>query len=255
MAGFFELSNIAASYGTQQALTDLTVSLAQGKIHAIIGPNGAGKSTLLKLLAGLAMPQSGAIEVSGIALQLLSERERAVLISFVPQREGEMPDFSVRRFLQLSRFVRGEIPELIERERWIVREAGIEEFLDRPLSGLSAGELQRILLCGAIAQGAAALLLDEPTAFLDPAEELKVVKFLQRARQEFSLTIVFSSHHLNSAFTLADSVVLLNRGQLSRCGSAAEILASGALDVVYGCRFVCVGDAARGLVVAEELHR
>jgi len=183
---------------------------------ALVGPNGAGKSTLLKALAGLLSLQAGRVEVDGEPLAALPLAQRARTVAWLPQQDSSSGDLTVRETVCL-----GRLPYTGLWGRWQARdEAAVQDALartdclawqHRPLNRLSGGERQRVHLARALATGASILLLDEPTAHLDPPHQWALARLFRELAATH--TIVTVLHDLNLALQ-ADRVAAMGQGRL-----------------------------------------
>ncbi len=219
------------------ALAGVSLEVKGGAITAVVGPNGSGKSTLVRALVGRVAITRGAISVNGDALASLSRPAVARRVAVVTQREDLAFPVTVADYVSLGRF-----PHLgvwhaagAEDHRAIsdsLREAGVESLMTRRIDALSGGEWQRVRLARALAQGGAALVLDEPTAFLDVAHEMAVFELLYRLAGA-GQAVLLVSHQLNLVARFADRMVLLQRGSVVAEGSPGEVMRPDVLERVY----------------------
>src|SRR5262245_36782497 len=209
-----ELDRFSIALGGREILRDLTFSIAAGERVAIIGPNGAGKTTLLKSLNRILRGGTGAIRIAGRPLGSYRQHELARRIAYVPQAETRTAPFTVRESVEMARYphlgplapVRPEDGAAVDRSLDAV---GIRALSDRSLDTLSGGELQKALLAAALAQESDILLLDEPTAFLDPSQQTEILGVLARVHRERGATILSVTHDLNEALGHAQRVIAL----------------------------------------------
>jgi iron complex transport system ATP-binding protein len=224
-----------------------------GEVLFLLGPNGSGKTTLLRCLGGLLRPDRGRIEADGKDLAGLSPRERARLVSLVPQLHRPAFGYTV-----LELVVMGRAPHLglldrpgradLEIARRALEEVGLGRLAHVPYPELSGGELRLALIARALAQEASYMLLDEPDAHLDPGNQ-QVILRLVRELAARGLGLVVTTHSPNSALAGADRVMLLRDGQGIATGPPAEALAPDKLRSAYGVEFVLLsGDGERALV-------
>jgi iron complex transport system ATP-binding protein len=229
---------LAAGYGARGVLQGIDLSLEPGALVALVGPNGAGKSTLLRALAGLIRPTAGAVTLDGIDVATLSRAALASRIAVVPQTFDTLFPFTVREIVALGRsarlslFARPTSGDAAAVARAIDAQ-DLGALVDRRLDALSGGERQRVVLAMALAQEADVLLLDEPTAHLDPAHQIGIVRRsaeLARSRGVVALAVL---HDLNLA-ALADRVVVLDAGRIVADGAPATALTSDLVARVFG---------------------
>jgi len=206
-------------------LQDVSFTLAPQSWTHVIGPNGAGKSSLLKLLAGLEMPDSGAVLVEASPLKSIPFYSRARIFSYVPQRLEALPEITVSQFVAQSLFAHNQHdPNCIMAS---LQRVGIAELAERRLSALSGGERQRAVVAAAIAQDTPIIIMDEPTSALDIAQKQQM-NALFRSLVAQGKTLVTVTHDLEAAAS-ADYTLLLEHGKLVWSGAAfppAEVLAS-----------------------------
>ena len=210
-APMIEIENLSFGYdGDTPALREVTLSLAAGESACIIGPNGGGKTTLLKLLLGLLEPQSGTIRVFG-----LPPKEARSRIGYMPQYhqlDAAFPISVMEVVLQgtLTRrswgFFGREARRIAESA---LAEMGIAELARRSFAALSGGQRQRVLIARALACRPDLLLLDEPTANIDPGAEEQFYATLQRLRERMSILTV--SHDLGFVNRETDRIICVNR--------------------------------------------
>ncbi len=243
-AAILDIKDLRVSYGSAPVLRGLSFSIQPNERWAIIGRNGTGKSTLIKLIAGLLTPESGSILLNDIDVKRYSSKNRAQIMSYVPQKlDGTIP-YSVQDYVTLGRYnsmgLLG-IPSL--KDLAAVREAidicDIRHIVNRLMNTLSGGELQRVLLAGAVAQQTPLLLLDEPTTFLDPAHERLFFDVLTRLHKLRELTIVMVTHDINTAIAQCTHVGALLDGQFVFTGTSQEFVSRcpEALEEIFSVRF------------------
>ena len=205
---------------TRAGVHGVTLQVAAGRLIGIIGPNGSGKTTLLRLLGGLARPSSGRVLLDGRDLRSVSRRGLARRISVVPQETRLAFDFTVQEIVLMGRFphlgpFEMEGRDDVEIAREALRSTGTLDLAGRPFATLSGGEKQRAIIAGALAQAADLMLLDEPTAALDPGYQLEIAALLRGLNAERGVTMAVATHDLNLAAGLCTSLVLLREGRVS----------------------------------------
>lgn len=219
---------------THQVLEHLNLDIAPGEKLAVVGANGAGKTTFVKLLCGLLHPQQGEILVGDVSSHLLEPEEYYNLFSAVFQNSGVLP-VSIADNIALN--ITGDVDA--KRLQSCIRAAGLEEKVRSLPQGentclnkrvaeqgteLSGGQLQRLLLARALYKDAPVLVLDEPTAALDPLAEQAVYEQYRRFTE--GKTAVFISHRLAST-RFCDRIILLENGRIAECGTHEQLLALG----------------------------
>ena len=226
--------------GPVPALAGCCLRARPGELLCVLGPNGAGKSTLLRNLAGLLVPDSGEVLLDGAPLAQLAARTRAQRVAYVPQALERVPELLVEDFVLGGRYAHlGPWRRRGPADRAIVARAmaaaDTTELAQRPLTGLSGGQRQRVLIARALAQEAEVLLVDEPTASLDPAHQLGVMEWVATLAGE-GRTVVVVTHDLNLASQFAARVLLMDQGRVVALGRPDDVLQPDVLCPVYGAR-------------------
>jgi len=243
---------VAARYPRQPslALDGVTLAAPAGQITAVVGPNGSGKSTLVRALLGRLPLERGAITLDGDDVATLAPRERARRVAVVPQRESAAFPLPVRELVAFGRHPHrtgfaawGEADEAAI--RGAVEAAGIAHLVDRSSDELSGGEWQRVRIARALAQRAKALVLDEPTTFLDIAHEMSVFELLASLARD-GIAVLLVSHQLNLVARFAGQIVLLHRGTVAAAGTPNDVMRGDILERVYEWPVVVTRDPAVG---------
>lgn len=227
-----EISNLEVIYnGSIKALDDISINIDQQKCIAVIGENGSGKSTLLSSLLGLVESQ-GDIKINGIVLSketLPQVRSIAGLVFQNPEHMIFLPTvFDNLAFgLVNQKINKIEIQERIEH---ICKEFKIDSLLDRMANHLSGGQKRMVALASVVVMSPEILLLDEPSAFLDPKSRRVVINMLKKLPQQ----IILATHDLDLALDLCDAVILLNNGKIIASGNTNEILTNQELLEING---------------------
>jgi iron complex transport system ATP-binding protein len=235
--------DVTVSIGTKQIVRDARLSLNAGELVALVGPNGAGKTTLMRALAGL-VPARGTITLAGKSLRDLTPRERARMVSYLPQGHVFHWPMSVESIVMLGRAPHGDAfsgapPDDRDAVAQALAVTETESFAGRPVTTLSGGERARVALARALATQAPILLADEPTAALDPRHQLVVMELLRGAARAGN-AILAIMHDLTLAARFADRVLVMSEGQLVAEGPPAEALAAERLASVFGVEGVTV---------------
>ena len=234
------LEQVTVAYGPTPVLHELSLEVPEHNFFIIIGPNSSGKTTLAKTIAGVLPCRQGRVEIFGRSLASYSRRSLARILAVVPQDvPRELP------FTALEMVLLGRSPHLpllgLEKKRDLEIAAEAMRLTDtwhlahRRLHQLSGGERQRVIIAQALCQQPRLLLLDEPTAALDLAHQVRLMDLLEHLCREHGYTIIMISHDLNLAALYADSLALLKDGQVFRQGLPQEVLTYDQLEQVYGC--------------------
>jgi iron complex transport system ATP-binding protein len=221
-----KLHAVSLSVRSKELLRDVTVSVSAGEKVALVGANGAGKSSLLKTIAGLYRSYEGSVQVDGREVRTVPPKALCRLVSLVPQRLEFLPHFRVREFFEMS---------------GLVDMAGIDSalphLLERHLPDLSGGELQRVVLAGSVAQGAQLLLLDEPTAHLDPTGRSEVERVIAEYHERTNISYLLVTHDVSLAVRVAERIVVMKEGRVVWDGATSDVALTDALEQAYGCIF------------------
>lgn len=234
------LTDTTVSLGPRQILSAITATLQPGQLVALLGPNGAGKTTLLRAMAGL-QAFSGSIRLGGRELRDVPPQARARMIGYLPQGHSVHWPLPARQIVALGRFAHGaNDPQRLSAADAAAVDAamaatGVTDFADRPATALSGGERARVALARVLAIGAPIVLADEPTASLDPSQQLAVMEVLAHTARAGALVIAVS-HDLDHALAYADRALVLHQGRLAADGKPFDVLNPTLLADVFQLR-------------------
>lgn len=229
---------VSWAFHTELVLDGIDIQIASGSFTSIIGPNGSGKTTLLRRIARLLSPGPGRIAIDGMELTTLTRNELARKMGIVHQSEGSSYHFTVYdavmmgRYPHVDRFSPYSSKDIQHVEK-AMGLTGTTHLRDHLITEVSGGEHRRILIARALAQGSDLMILDEPTAFLDPHHQLEILSLLRDLVEERQVTIVCVLHDLNSALVYSDQVIMLNRGRVHAAGPPEEVITLESLKTVY----------------------
>lgn len=231
------LDNISVALAGARVVDGVSLRVDTGEIVTLLGANGAGKTTLLRTAVGL-LPHEGVCALGGADPRTLNPRQRALRAAYLPQRPQSIWPVSVESLVALGRFAHGAAPDRLARADQRAVDAALEACALTPLrkrgmDHISGGEKARAHLARALAQCAPLLVLDEPTAGLDPAQALGVGVIL-RAHAEQGGAVLLSTHDIALAATISHRVVLLRAGRVIAEGPPFEALTSDALEHAFG---------------------
>ena len=240
MTPALDVHDLSFGYGRQPVLRQVSFKIGQGGFFVIIGPNGSGKTTLLRIMAGLQGGFSGSVRVQGEAVQGIPPRRLARIIGHVPQQRTEPCPFSVREMVLLGRaphlgvfgLERASDRETAEQA---MRFTQVAHLAERSMDELSGGEAQRVVIARALCQEPSIMLLDEPTAALDLAHQVRIMDLMERLCRDKGMTVVMVSHDLNLAAMYGRHLLLLKEGRVLRQGPPKGVLTFETLEEAYGC--------------------
>ena len=218
-----ELKNITKVFGNKTALDHVNLQIYEGEILALVGPNGSGKTTLLKILAFIENPTSGEVKFRGETVSFKNAEKMRMQSTLVFQKTT-LFDTSVYNNIAYGLKVR-KIPKDVcnEEIKKVLRLVKLEGFEKRPARKLSGGEQQRVAIARALVLKTKLLLLDEPSANLDPKNASIVEEIIATVNREHKITIVMATHNMFQAKTLPQRIALVSDGKITEVGTPAEI--------------------------------
>ena len=221
--------------GNHAILAEASFSIRAGEFIGVLGPNGAGKTTLMRAILGLLPPAAGSLRVFGRTPQC-GDRT----IGYLPQLRTVLPDLRIRGLDFIGSSLHGErwgLPSLTRHDRNMIEQTldavGARELASRPLSEMSGGERQRLLLAQALMGNPKLLLLDEPLISLDHRHQEVVIDVVRNVCRERGITVLFSAHELNQLLGAIDRVLYLGNGQ-AVLGTVDEVVTAPVLSRLYG---------------------
>lgn len=228
----FALSQVAVSLVGRTVLGGVHATVEAGQFIVVVGPNGAGKTTLLRAMAGLIPPQSGTVQCFGMDPAVADRRTIASLVAYLPQQYELAFPFLVEEVVLFGRYAsqRGlGLPEAadLEAARAAMVACDVADLAERRFDELSGGEARRAVLAQALCQGARCLLLDEPTAGLDPSHARAVFE-LVKTQCEAGRAAVVATHDLDLALRYGETMWLVANGTIESSGKPSEVLVSAA---------------------------
>ena len=242
-----EVSHLTRLYGARAAVKDLSFTVEDGQICGLLGPNGAGKSTIMNILTGYLAPSGGTVTVCGHPLPEEAEAAKAC-VGYLPETPPLYPEMTVEEYLRFAAALKG-----VRRARRAgeavraARRTGLEDVMPRLIRNLSKGYRQRVGIAQALLGSPQLIILDEPTAGLDPAQVIEVRRLIRELGR--SHTVILSSHILSEVQAVCTQVLILSQGRLAAGGSLEELTAGGRslvelfLELTGGGRQAGEGDA------------
>ncbi len=257
-----ELENLTLARGQRTVLADVSASIGAGEFIGVFGPNGAGKTTLLHAILGLLPAASGSIRVFD-----RPPGNGAARAGYLPQKRSGIGDLRLRGWDLVASAYEGHRwgPPLLgargrEEVAWALETVEATELAERPLSQLSGGEVQRVLLAQALLGKPKLLLLDEPLISLDPRYQQAVVELIKRVQSALGITVLLTAHELNPLLGAMDRVLYLGHGRAA-LGTTEEVITSEVLSRLYDAQIEVLRLNGRIVVVAAhgeveaEAHR
>jgi iron complex transport system ATP-binding protein len=253
--------DVTLAYGDRVVVHDLDLALAPGRITAIVGANGCGKSTLLRALARLLAPREGEILLDGEPIHRMPSREVATVLGLLPQSP-----IAPEGIVVSSLVGRGRHPHQRMLAGWTARDyeavaAALDmtetaDLADRAVDELSGGQRQRVWIAMVLAQETDILLLDEPTTFLDVANQVEVLDLLTDLNRSRRTTIVMVLHDLNLAARYADELVAVKDGRVHAIGTPGDVVTEDTIREVFGLDSMVIADPLTGkpLVLPSGRH-
>lgn len=219
-----EVTNLSKSYGSTQALRGVSFRVESGEIIGLLGPNGAGKTTMMRVLTGFLQPDEGQATVDGLDV-LTDTLEVQKRIGYLPEEAPLYPELSVQAYLRMIADLRQipaeEQPALLSEA---VRATALVDHLTHPIGKLSKGYRQRVGLAQAILHQPKLLILDEPTASLDPTQIVEVRRLIRRLARHS--TVILSTHILSEVEATCDRVIILLNGEVKADARLADLAAT-----------------------------
>ncbi|MBX3184557.1 MAG: ABC transporter ATP-binding protein [Polyangiaceae bacterium] len=232
-----EIQGVTKRYGEVAVVQDVSLTLPKGGVTSIIGPNGAGKSTLLSMVSRLIPMSAGTVKVDGLDITTTPGEVLARRLSILRQESRVASRLTVRELVSFGRYPhsRGRLTE--EDNAHVARalsHMALEDIQDRFLDELSGGQRQRAFVAMVLCQDTDYVLLDEPLNNLDLRHAVSMMKYLRRAADELSKTIVLVIHDLNFASCYSDHIVAMRDGAVAFQGPPERIIQPEVLKAIYG---------------------
>ena len=248
--GSLTLKDIRKSFGSAEVLRGIDLEVKDGEFVVFVGPSGCGKSTLLRVIAGLEDATSGSVLIEGVEVTATPPAKRGIAMVF--QSYALYPHLTARDNMGLGMKHAGASREEIGKR---IAEASsmlsLEDYLDRRPAELSGGQRQRVAIGRAIVRNPKLFLFDEPLSNLDAALRVNTRLEIARLHRELKVTMIYVTHDQIEAMTLADRIVVLNRGRIEQVGSPMELYNSPANLFVAGF----IGSPKMNFIEAARLRR
>jgi len=223
-AGMIALEKVSKRYGAHRALDEISFTVPRGQILGLLGQNGAGKTTAMNILTGCLAASSGKASIGGFDV-MYAPRQAKRLIGYLPESAPLYDEMTVRAYLQfaceLKEVEKSAIGPHIEK---VARRTGLQDVMGRKIGNLSKGYRQRVGFAQALCGSPEVIILDEPTAGLDPRQSSEMRSLIRSLAGEH--TVLFSSHILSEVQSICDRVIILHHGEII-CDSAMQALRMG----------------------------
>lgn len=212
---------VKKSYGNLQALDLEELTLSNG-IYSLLGPNGAGKSTLMNILTGNLQADGGTILCDGEPIQQIRKNNRAKL-GYAPQQQPLYPTFTAARFLSYIGALKGlTTAETREQSAWVLERVGLDQVANKQIRTFSGGMKQRLVIAQAILGDPELIILDEPTAGLDPRQRIAIRNLISSISTD--KTVLIATHVVGDVEHIAKELILLNHGKVLQKGTLEELV-------------------------------
>ncbi len=242
---------LTLGYDDRDVVSNLDVTIPDGRVTAIVGANACGKSTLLRGLARLLTPRGGAVYLDGAELADLRTLDVAKVLGLLPQTPVAPDGITVADLVS-----RGRYPHQGWFRRWTdgdhdavtraLAATGTADLIDRQIKSLSGGQRQRVWVAMALAQETDLLLLDEPTTYLDINHQVELLRLLRQLNAESGKTIVVVLHDLNLACRFCDHLIAMSGGRIVAEGPPTEVVTAELVEDVFGLSCLVVPDPVAG---------
>jgi len=253
-----ETAGATLAYDDLVIARDLSVAIPEHEFTVVIGPNACGKSTLLKALSRLIAPRAGAVTLDGRDVGAYGAKEFARALALLPQSSQAPSGITVGDLV-----ARGRFPHQRFLRQWSVADeeavgramaaTGVDDLADRLMDELSGGQRQRAWLAMVLAQETGALVLDEPTTFLDIAHQIEVLELCERLHAEGDRTIVAVLHDLNQAARYGTHVIAMREGEVVAQGRPEDVITESLVADVFGVRASVVPSPDHGAPLVVPL--
>ena len=224
-------NHLSKNYRKFRAVDDFSYTFHEG-VYGLLGVNGAGKTTLMRMLTTLLNPSSGSITWDGEDIFRMDEQYRK-LLGYLPQDFGYYPDFSVNDYLMYIAILKGIKPSVAKRRvQEVLKQVGLQKARNKKMKTLSGGMLRRAGIAQAILNNPKILILDEPTAGLDPSERIRFRNVISELAE--NRMVLLSTHIVSDVASIANEILLLKNGNLVASGTVSQLVES-AQDKAWIC--------------------
>ncbi len=246
-----EGKGVNIDYGQRRIVANLDLAIPEGRFTALIGPNGSGKSTILRTFAALMKPSGGSILLDGKDVSSLSTRHVARKVGVLLQGAVAPEGLTVADLVRQGRYPHQQLFS-----RWSADDqqacdealmlTGTTDLSDRALDSLSGGQRQRAWIAMTLAQQGEALLLDEPTTYLDLEHQIELMKLITMLVEKRGKTVVAVLHDINQAARFAEHIVMLKGGRIKAAGKPETVISSETIFDVFNVKTMVIRDPVAG---------
>jgi iron complex transport system ATP-binding protein len=245
-----ELERVGYAYEKSRPfIHDLSFTIGEGEFIGLLGANGSGKSTIMKLASGLLKPASGGISLWGKSLNAIKHKDRAKLISYLPQTLDISVPFTIKELVGMGLYPYDIPPALSVDEALDM--VGLTGKTNARLTDLSGGERRRTFIAMTLLQGAGLLLLDEPLANLDIKYQIELVRLLKNLRAARNISVVMALHDINIALQF-EKVILIKDGAIIGSGRPDEVLSQSMLKLAFDVDVEVRKSGNEGIYISYE---
>ena len=233
-----EIENLFGGYGGGDVVQGVSCSADAGEVLCLVGPNGCGKTTLFRLILGMLQISSGAIRIDGRPVEALAPKELAGFVAYIPQQHAPIFAYTVLDIVVMGRashFAAFEAPKAVDRDAAFaaLEKMGITHLANMKYTALSGGQRQMALIARAICQTAKILVMDEPSANLDYANQQILLETVSELAQK-NYCVVMSTHSPEHPLSVGHKVLLMRDGRTASFGTPREVFTPESLGEVYG---------------------
>lgn len=225
-----DFNKVSFSYEGGTFIKDLSFTVENGQFIGLLGANGSGKSTILKLASGILRASGGSVDLWGKSIQSYKNRDRAKLLSYLPQVLDISIPFTVREVVSMGLYPYDILPPLTTDEA--LKMVGLAHKADSVIINLSGGEKRRVYIAMTLLQGAGLVLLDEPLANLDIRYQIELLRLLKELRASRGITVIMALHDINIALQF-DTLLLIKEGEIIGTGTPDAVLTRNLLKTAF----------------------
>ena len=237
--GIIEFKNFSCYYRRKKekdyivALDNISFSIKRGEVVSIVGPSGCGKTTFLKSILGLSKLVEGNIYINGQDINTIAIKD--LNIGYIWQEYVLFPNLTIFGNLAFPlKTMKTPQKEIDSRVKEIAEKFGITNLLTRKPNQLSGGQIQKVCIAKAIIKNPEFILFDEPFANIDPSFRKGLLMLINDIHEQYNTTMIFVTHDLNEAFTIADRVIVMENGEIKECGTIEELRENGKTELIRG---------------------